>query len=187
MNIRITGHARGLGRSLYEYFKSLGHNVEGYSLSTGYDINTVEGREQILDGLDNVDVFVNNAWSEYSGQTKLLEQVIQAWDGNKDKKILNISSKACYNYKDINADMERYGQNKREQNKMIEDRIQKYGPHILNVILGMTDTRLGEDFEGEKMDPDAVSKWIADMLLCETMYFQSVTVDASKLDYRFKQ
>ena len=51
----------------------------------------------------------------------------------------------------------------------------------------MTDTRLGEDFEGEKMDPDVVSKWIADMLLCETMYFQSVTVDASKLDYKFKQ
>ena len=50
MNIRITGHARGLGRSLYEHFKSLGHNVEGYSLSTGYDINTVEGRKQILDG-----------------------------------------------------------------------------------------------------------------------------------------
>ena len=24
MNIRITGHARGLGRSLYEHFKSLG-------------------------------------------------------------------------------------------------------------------------------------------------------------------
>ena len=187
MNIRITGHARGLGRSLYEHFKSLGHNVEGFSLSTGYDINTVEGRKQILDGLDNVDVFVNNAWSEYSGQTKLLEEVIQAWDGNKDKKILNISSKACYNYKDINEDMERYGQNKRLQNKMIEDRIQKYGPHILNVILGMTDTSLGEDFEGEKMDPDVVSKWIADMLLCETMYFQSVTVDASKLDYKFKQ
>ncbi len=187
MNIRITGHARGLGRSLYEYLKSLGHNVEGFSLSTGYDIDTVEGRKQILDGLDNVDVFVNNAWSEYSGQTKLLEEVIQAWDGNKDKKILNISSKACYNYKDINEDMERYGQNKRLQNKMIEDRIQKYGPHILNVILGMTDTRLGEDFEGEKMDPDVVSKWIADMLLCETMYFQSVTVDASKLDYKFKQ
>ena len=187
MNIRITGHARGLGRSLAEHFKSLGHNVEGFSLSTGYDINTVEGRKQILDGLDNVDVFVNNAWSEYSGQTKLLEEVIQAWDGNKDKKILNISSKACYNYKDINEDMERYGQNKRLQNKMIEDRIQKYGPHILNVILGMTDTRLGEDFEGEKMDPDVVSKWIADMLLCETMYFQSVTVDASKLDYKFKQ
>ena len=34
MNIRITGHARGLGRSLYEHFKSLGHNVEGFSLST---------------------------------------------------------------------------------------------------------------------------------------------------------
>ena len=61
----ITGHARGLGRSPYEHFKSLGHNVEGYSPSTGYDINILEGRKQILDGLDQVDVFVNNAWSEY--------------------------------------------------------------------------------------------------------------------------
>ena len=70
---------------------------------------------------------------------------------------------------------------------MIEDRIQKYGPHILNVILGLTDTRLAEDFEGDKMDPDAVSKWISDMLFCETMYFQSVTVDVSKLNYKLKQ
>ena len=37
------------------------------------------------------------------------------------------------------------------------------------------------------MDPDAVSKWIADMLFCETMYFQSVTVDVSKLNYKLKQ
>ena len=88
MNIRITGHARGLGRSLYEHFKSLGHNVEGYSLSTGYDINTVEGRKQILDGLDQVDVFVNNAWSEYSGQTKLLEEVIQANKDLESRKII---------------------------------------------------------------------------------------------------
>jgi len=187
MNIRITGHARGLGRSLYEHLKSLGHNVEGYSLSTGYDINTVEGRKKILTELDNVDVFVNNAWSEYSGQTKLLEDIIKAWDGNADKKILNISSKACYNYKDVDLDLERYGQNKREQNKMIEDRIQKYGPHILNVILGLTDTRLAEDFEGDKINPNDLSKWICDMLFCDTMYFQSVTVDASKLNYKLKQ
>ena len=117
----------------------------------------------------------------------MLEEVIKVWDGNKDKKILNISSKACYNYNDVNIDLERYGKNKRQQNKIIEDRIQKYGPHILNVILGLTDTRLAEDFEGDNLDPDAVSKWIADMLFCETMYFQSVTVDVSKLNYKLKQ
>ena len=69
---------------------------------------------------------------------------------------------------------------------MITDRIWQYGPHILNVILGCTDTTLSEPFIGNKMDPVHVSKWIVDMLLCETMYFQSVTVDANQLDYRIK-
>ena len=99
----------------------------------------------------------------------------------------NISSKASFNDTDINEDLERYGANKREQNKIIEDRIRIYGPHILNVILGCTDTRLSEDLEGDKLNPDDVSKWIVDMLLCDNMYFQSVTIDAKQLNYKSKQ
>ena len=73
------------------------------------------------------------------------------------------------------------------QNKIIEDRIRIYGPHILNVILGCTDTRLSEDLEGDKLNPDDISKWIVDMLLCDNMYFQSVTIDAKQLNYKSKQ
>ena len=82
--------------------------------------------------------------------------------------------------------MEIYGKNKRDQNKIIQDRINVYGPHILNVILGCTDTELSNRFEGKKIDPKELSEWVIKMLLCETMYFQSVTVDASELDYKFK-
>ena len=38
----------------------LGHNVEGYS-PQDMTLIILEGRKQILDGLDQVDVFVNNA------------------------------------------------------------------------------------------------------------------------------
>ena len=132
-------------------------------------------------------MFINNAWSEYYGQTEMLKDLIACWDGDKTKRLCNISSKASFNDTDINEDLERYGANKREQNKIIEDRIRIYGPHILNVILGCTDTRLSEDLEGNKLNPDDVSKWIVDMLLCDNMYFQSVTIDAKELNYKTKQ
>jgi nucleoside-diphosphate-sugar epimerase len=187
MKVRITGHTRGLGKSLYNHFKALGHDVKGYSLSTGYDINSQEDRQKIIAECKNADVFINNAWSEYYGQTKMLIDIIACWEGDKTKRLCNISSKASFNATDINEDLERYGANKREQNKIIEDRIRIYGPHILNVILGCTDTRLSEDLEGDKLNPDDVSKWIVDMLLCDNMYFQSVTIDAKQLNYKSKQ
>ena len=39
----------------------------------------------------------------------------------------------------------------------------------------------------DKLNPDDVSKWIVDMLLCDNMYFQSVTIDAKQLNYKTKQ
>ena len=57
---------------------------------------------------------------------------------------------ASFNDTDINEDLERYGANKREQNKIIEDPLE-FMVHILNVILGCTDTRLSEDPEGDKL------------------------------------
>lgn len=186
MKIRITGHTRGLGESLFNHFKSLGHDVQGFSLRTGYDINSQQDRQKIIAESKHADIFVNNAWTFDSGQTELLKEIIQCWEGDKTKKICNISSKACFNLKDVNEDLEKYGANKRDQNKIIEDRIRIYGPHILNVILGSTDTRLSASFEGNKINPNDLSKWIVDLLLCDEMYFQSVTVDAKGLDYKPK-
>ena len=40
--------------------------------------------------------------------------------------------------------------------------------------------------EGNKIDPKELSKWIIKMLFCETMYFQSVTIDAAQLNYKPK-
>ena len=187
MKIRITGHTKGIGECLYLHLKELGHDVVGFSRTNGYDINDPQSQQKIVNESKDADVFINNAWSEYSGQTEMLRLMLQTWDQQTKKKILNLSSKASFNNEDVSADLERYGANKREQNKMIEQRINSYGPHILNVILGCTDTQLSYEFEGKKINPKELTGWLVKMLLCETMYFQSVTIDAPGLDYKFKQ
>jgi nucleoside-diphosphate-sugar epimerase len=196
MIVRITGHTKGIGKCLYDDLIKSGHDVKGFSRSNGYNIKLSETRQQIVNESQDADIFINNAWPDgdlsnldpdmYVGQTELLKSMIAVWDKNKDKRILNFSSKASFNNVDVSPFMEIYGKNKRDQNKIIQDRINVYGPHILNVILGCTDTELSNRFEGKKIDPKELSEWVIKMLLCETMYFQSVTVDASELDYKFK-
>jgi len=194
MQVVITGHTKGLGLSLCNHFESMGHTVQGFSHSTGFDINVIEHRQKIIEVAQNADIFVNNAWGEdhddldniNNGQTELLTAMITCWQGNKNKKLLNISSKACFNHQEGGVLLKKYGDIKRTQNSIVDDRIWQYGPHILNVVLGCTDTSLSVGFVGNKINPDEVSKWIVDMLLCETMYFQSVTVDSAQLDYKRK-
>jgi len=200
MIVRITGHTKGIGNCLYNDFVQAGHDVKGFSRTNGYNISDPKSRQQIVEESKQADIFINNAWPDgdrsilktcddptlHNGQTELLKLMINAWDKQKDKKLCNISSKASFNDEDISNFMETYGKNKKDQNKIIQDRINTYGPHILNVILGCTDTQISESFVGNKIDPKNLSEWIIKMLLCETMYFQSVTIDATGLDYKFK-
>lgn len=196
MIVRITGHSKGIGKCLYNDLIQSGHDVQGFSRSNGFDISIAESRQSILEQSKHADIFINCAWPDgdlpmtephqFDGQTEMLKLMINVWEGNKNKKILNLSSKASLNNQDINCFFENYSKAKKEQNKIIDNRLNIYGPHILNVILGCTDTQISEHIEGNKIDPKELSKWIIKMLLCETMYFQSVTIDASRLDYKFK-
>ena len=196
MIVRITGHTKGIGKCLHDDLIAEGHDVVGYSRSNGFDISNPKFRQFIVEESKQADVFINCAWpdgdlpmtkpEQFDGQTEMLKAMIQTWEGNKDKKILNLSSKSCYNESDTNDFMEMYGNAKKEQNKIVENRINVYGPHILNVILGCTDTQISEYMQGNKIDPNELSKWIIKMLLCETMYFQSVTIDATQLNYKPK-
>ena len=58
--IIITGHSSGIGAALYS---GLAHDCMGFSRSTGTDIGTPEGKQQVLDALDSADVFINNAYN----------------------------------------------------------------------------------------------------------------------------
>lgn len=74
MKIIITGHTAGLGLALYNYFNQQGHQVKGYSRSTGHTLP--DAFEEIITAAKNSDLFVNNV---YAGniQSRFIEQLYQ--------------------------------------------------------------------------------------------------------------
>jgi hypothetical protein len=58
MRCVITGHTRGIGKALYDYFVKQGWEVIGFSSSTGYDVR--EKYLDILEAAKTADLFVNN-------------------------------------------------------------------------------------------------------------------------------
>ena len=89
MIISVTGHTNGLGKDIYKHFqkKCL---VKGYSRSNGYDISLPSDRIKIIHDSKDCDIFINNAYSEFS-QIELLYGLYEFWCFEK-KKIINISS-----------------------------------------------------------------------------------------------
>jgi len=85
MKMVITGHTRGLGKTLFERF-SADNEVTGLSRKNGYDLN-VDLSPFII---DNFDVYINNAYSGYA-QVDLLYRLFHR---NKYREcvIINIGS-----------------------------------------------------------------------------------------------
>tara|TARA_B100000927_G_scaffold290519_1_gene289608 strand:+ start:240 stop:836 length:597 start_codon:yes stop_codon:yes gene_type:complete len=118
MKVAITGHTSGLGKGLYEQLGALGHEVIGFSTSTGCDINNELNRRTIIGVCQDFDLFINNAygWIEPNipsvkafaklseqqrtetptptelGQVRLFEMFNELWEGDNTKHIINISS-----------------------------------------------------------------------------------------------
>jgi hypothetical protein len=69
MKIAITGHTRGLGKNLFNHFKSLGHDVIGF--------NSQHGVVEIITQSKGVDLFINNAYTDDNLQLKLMHALKQ--------------------------------------------------------------------------------------------------------------
>ena len=91
MKIAITGHTSGVGKSLYDKLVGLGHTVFGYSRANGFDLSNKDQVAKLVKKIvyreninytkggfeyedDDVDVFINNAYYNWS-QVDLLYKV----------------------------------------------------------------------------------------------------------------
>jgi dTDP-4-dehydrorhamnose reductase len=90
MNIAITGHCSGIGKSLNDLLTSQGHHVMGFDLKNGYDITNSDCRTQIVRLSVDADVFINNAYATQA-QSDMLSEMLSAWHGQQ-KTIVNISA-----------------------------------------------------------------------------------------------
>lgn len=89
MKIAITGHTKGIGKSLYDVL-SVSHDVKGYSKSKGYDITKKVDRRWILKEVNDCDVFINNAYDDFA-QSSMLYELWTDWH-TKEKTIITIGS-----------------------------------------------------------------------------------------------
>jgi len=92
MKIAITGHSRGIGKSLFDML-SVDHECQGFSRSNGFDIN--KNQDLIIRAVINHDVFINNAYSTHA-QLDLLNLIWEHWSKDDSKTIVNISSMSKY-------------------------------------------------------------------------------------------
>jgi len=87
MQIAITGHTAGIGKSFAKHLTERGHTIVGISRSVGENIRRIP---HIASLIEPCDLFINNAQSQFA-QTELLYEVWKRWE-RKEKYIWNIST-----------------------------------------------------------------------------------------------
>jgi short-subunit dehydrogenase len=182
MKVIITGHTDGIGKCLCDIFTRNNWIVQGYSRTTGFDIEDCNARKAILDQSIDADIFINNAYSS-TGQTELLKEIIDKWDG-LDKKIINLSSKLSYFKLGYSAFLDDYILQKRKQNEIIEARQFLSQPQILNVLPGLVETKMSSDFIAAKLNPKDVANLIYNSSTQDEIYIQNLVIDVPKLAWK---
>jgi NADP-dependent 3-hydroxy acid dehydrogenase YdfG len=94
MKMVITGHTRGLGKTLFERF-SADNEVTGLSRENGYDLS--DNLSPFI--IDNFDVYINNAYSGYA-QVELLYRLFHM-NKYRECSIINIGSVSADGNKDV--------------------------------------------------------------------------------------
>ena len=159
--IAITGHTKRIGKAIYDSFSP---NIEtiGVSKSNGYDINTEEGRKQIIARVAHCDVFINNAHEDF-GQVKMLNELFTAWK-MEDKLIINIGVDTVP-YSNWQVVHKQYPVEKVALHAQCEllqnDELRKC--KITNLALGYVDTEFNKDYDGPKLSYKNIIdtiKWI---------------------------
>jgi len=84
MKIAITGHTKGVGKSIFDRLSST-HEVFGFSRTNGYNI---QDYKNILLEIKDFDVFINNTYFE-NYQELIFSSLFKEWK-DKDKTIVNI-------------------------------------------------------------------------------------------------
>ena len=89
MKIALTGHTKGIGKSIYDWFLGDAEEILGFSRSNGYDIKDKSDREKIIKEVSDCNVFINNAHEEFA-QVHMLNELYNSWKEMQGKIIINI-------------------------------------------------------------------------------------------------
>jgi NAD(P)-dependent dehydrogenase (short-subunit alcohol dehydrogenase family) len=151
MKIIVTGHTRGLGKGIYDYF-SKDNEVVGFSKSNGFDITDSDCRTQIVNASEDADIFVNNAHANGDfAQLHLLKDMHELWK-HQNKIIINVSSFRS-TFVDGNFEFSESFRVKKELDLFCtkNQHVLKY-PYIINLRPGLIDTDRTRNEQGKKIN-----------------------------------
>jgi NADP-dependent 3-hydroxy acid dehydrogenase YdfG len=161
MKIGITGHTDGIGKAIAEACEAAGHEVVGFSRTTGYHLFTdIEG---VVADAEDCDVFINNRFNytrEQSGQVELLYRMFEKWLG-KDKRIINISSRAG-TYTSVGK-IDRYSVFKHALDTACDqlNLLRDMRPRVTNIKPGYVDTEsIKHITDNPKLKPEAIAETV---------------------------
>ena len=179
----ITGHTKGIGRFLFNYFQNKGYQVQGVCRHSshlgsegGIDISDWESMKNAVLEFDP-DMFVNNAHSGFS-QVHLLNSLAKVWSDNKI--ILNISS----NVSDFSkAELKTFSYELYDTEKSALDyhaeknQFANSNLKIINLRPGLVDTDRVRDFTGHKLNENQFVDVVDSILnlLEKGIYVQEIT------------
>jgi len=157
MKIAITGHTRGIGKSIYDYFLEKGNDVVGFSRANGYNITNEFDRIKICRLSENFDIFVNNAYNNFdNSQELMLTNRLVSWK-NTEKIIINLSSRWT-------TGDHKYCNDKQLIDKICNEHLFSK-VHLINLKPGLTDTPRVTTETGVKLKTKSVVDVIDFILL----------------------
>lgn len=183
MKIVITGHTKGIGKAIFDFFSQNGHTVIGLSRSNGNDLLGLN----VADHLKDADVFINNAYVK-DHQTRCLKDAIEYWK-DTNKLIININSKLSLmpiEEKYLTPFIKEYVANKKEQTSIIHS-YSALGFKVSNIFVGLTDTEFARTvFDAPVMlQTKDVAKVVYNIVdSSNAVHIQQTIIDAPGLDWR---
>lgn len=148
----VTGHSKGIGN----WIETTYNNVIGCSRSNGFCIDNIAGRKRIANLLEenNIDVFVNNAYSfelESNAQIEMLYEAYELWKDKEGKTIINIGSIKNRTYEFPVLYKLKYTNNKKMLNDISKD-LQVMSPNLRIITMnpGIAKTEFNKN-KTEKM------------------------------------
>jgi len=176
MKIAITGHTKGIGKSIIDYLSSHSYEVTGYSRSNGWNIDEYV---KCADEISNYDCFINNAYSFSNGyaQSELLREVWRKWRGNSNKFIICLGS---YGTDFVQNRDHPYTIHKHALDQTIKQlRSADQFPKISNIRPSYVDVGRLSHMNVEKINPVNLGKLI-DFVLTNRQDFQILDISLTK-------
>ena len=173
MKVAITGHTRGIGAEIHQYFSALGYECIGFSRANGYNIDHDVDRQRIIQESLDCDIFVNNACNRLSDtQLHMLQEIYEVWK-DTNKIIINMGSRAGDYVNSTGNQHQQYSVIKHNQDKFCEAKSDKVW--LINLRPGAIDTPFMKSFNFRKMDVSTVST-VLDFILTNRDSFRIKTI-----------